>query len=198
MNREKITGVVLAGGKNSRMGSDKGMLTVDGKKIIERILNAMKPVVDEIIIISNSCNYDQMGYKVYRDIIKDCGPMGGIFTALNYSNTDKILVISCDMPFISVSILTSIIESSNKGDIVIPDHSGGKLEPLCAVYSKSCLVTFVQLLSVGDWKIKDSLKHFSVRRIEFQDNQSPEHHFLNVNTPSEYQSIKQVNHEYSN
>lgn len=198
MSRENITGVILAGGKNSRMGSDKGLLEVEGKKIVDRIIAVLKLQVGNIIIISNKNNYNNLGYPVYSDIIKDCGPMGGIFTALNYSKTDQILVISCDMPFISEPILASIIEKSDDGEIIIPEHGNGKLEPLCALYSKTCLGTFAQLLTKRDLKIKDALKYFSIMRIEFKGKDSPEHHFLNVNTPSEYQSIKQIHHEYSN
>ncbi|MEK6615419.1 MAG: molybdenum cofactor guanylyltransferase [Bacteroidota bacterium] len=197
MNKEKITGVILAGGKNSRMGSDKGMLTVDGKKIIERILDAMKPVVDEIIIISNEKNYDYLGYKVYNDIIKECGPMGGIHAALSFSATEKNLIVACDMPFITSSVLKQIINNSTDCGIAVPEFLG-EAQPLCGVYSKSCLSKFVKLLKKGNWKMKDAFNYFKVNNIRFTKDELPENHFLNLNTPVEYQTIKQTENEYFN
>lgn len=191
MNREKITGVILAGGKNSRMGSDKGMLIVDGKKIIERILEAIKPVVGEIIIISNGKNYDHMGYKVYGDIIKDCGPMGGIHAALSFCKTNKNLVVACDMPFLSREVLKQIINNSSDCDIAVPEFSG-EVHPLCAVYSTICRNKFSQLLGNGEWKMKQALRHFNTKTISFTEN-----YFQNINTPEEYQTINGTKHEYS-
>ena len=74
MNK-KLTGFILAGGKSSRMGTDKGLLPVDGEAMVQKIALAMNPVVDKIIIISNGNNYNYLGHKVYEDLIKDCGPL---------------------------------------------------------------------------------------------------------------------------
>lgn len=191
MSRKIITGIILAGGKNSRMGSDKGMLIVDGKKIIERILEAIKPVVDEIIIVSNGKNYDHLGYKVYSDIIKDCGPMGGIYTALSFSKANKNLVVACDMPFLSSEVLKQIINNSSDCDIAVPEFSG-EVHPLCAVYSTICRNKFSQLLAEGQWKMKQALHLFNTKTISFSEN-----HFQNINTPEEYQTINGTKHEYS-
>jgi molybdopterin-guanine dinucleotide biosynthesis protein A len=189
MNIEKITGVILAGGKNSRMGSDKGLLDVGGKKIIERIIEELKQAVEEIIIISNGDKYDYLGYKIYSDIIKDCGPMGGIHTALTYSITERNLIISCDMPFVSKNILKAIIEYSDKCEIAIPEHDNGTMEPLCAIYSKSCIGKFEKLLKKGEFKLKNSLKYFIVNKINFTQKKLSGNEFLNINTPEEYQTI---------
>lgn len=197
MSGEKITGIILAGGKNSRMGTDKGLLKIDGKNIIERIIEELKKTVDEIIIISNQKKYDYLGFKVYNDIIKNCGPMGGIHTALTYSETKKNLIVSCDMPFLSKNIFDIIVNSSSKCDIAIPEHDGGKLEPLCAIYSKSCLDTFAKLIENEDWKLKNALKYFSVKKNSFIKNKLPKNCFLNINTSEEYQTINNGKHEYS-
>ncbi|MBI4931463.1 MAG: molybdenum cofactor guanylyltransferase [Bacteroidetes bacterium] len=192
MNRQKITGVILAGGKNSRMGAAKGLLMVDGKKIIERIIDAMKPVVDEIMIISNENNYDYLGYKVHADLIKDCGPMGGIHTALSFSASEKNLIVACDMPFLTSSILKQIIDISSGYEITISEFSG-EVQPLCAVYSSVCRNKFKELITIEAWKMKKALKHFKTKTISFSEN-----HFQNINTPEEYRTIKKTNHEYSN
>ena len=82
--KKNITGVVMAGGESSRMGTDKGVLEINGKPMVEVIISALKPVVDDIIIIANNSNYDYLGYKVYNDLIKKSGPLGGIYSALFY------------------------------------------------------------------------------------------------------------------
>lgn len=189
MKKSKVTGVILAGGKNSRMGADKGLLVVNGKRIVERAIEAMKAEVDEIFIISNGNNYDYLGYKVYSDIIKDSGPMGGIFTALSYTETDKNFVVSCDMPFISKELVGFIVENSEGCEIAIPEH-GEKLEPLCAVYDRSCRDGFEALLQRKELKLLDALRHFKVKHIPIPEGFSIENCFENINTPTEYETLK--------
>ena len=196
MKKEKITGVILAGGKNSRMGTDKGLLMIEGKKIIERIIDAMKTVVDEIIIISNGDHYNNLGYKVYSDIIKECGPMGGIHTAFSFSNTEKNLVVSCDMPFLDSETLKIIVGNANECEIAIPEHNG-MTEPLCAVYSTVCRNKFSQLLGSGEWKLRDSLKCFNVKKILFDNESEAEKTFSNINTKEEYKDLLEKEYEYT-
>ena len=197
MNRPKVTGVILAGGKNSRMGTDKGLLRVQGKRIVERIIEAMESAVDEIIIISNGNNYDYLGYKVYRDLVKDCGPMGGIFTALSCSSNPKNFVVSCDMPFVNKELVNFIIENSDDCQIAIP-LNGKMLEPLCAVYDTSCVEQFEVLLKHKEWKMQDSLAHFNVKQIPIPENTFTANCFENINTPAEYETLKLEKDGYSN
>lgn len=196
MNRQGITGVILAGGKNSRMGTDKGLLKVEGKRIVERIIMALESEVDEIIIISNGNNYDYLGYKIYDDLIKDCGPMGGIYTALSHSSAPKSFVVSCDMPFVSKELVNFIIENSDDCEIAIP-LNGKMLEPLCAVYDTSCKEQFEVLLKRKEWKMQDSLDHFKVKRIQIPENIFAENCFENINTPAEYETLKLEKDGYS-
>lgn len=179
------------------MGTDKGLLMVNGKRIVERIIEAIKPVVDEIIIISNGNNYNYLGYKVYSDLVKDCGPMGGIYTALSYSDHPKNFVVSCDMPFLSEGLVHFMIENFKDCEIAIPHH-GEMLEPLCAVYHKSCKEQFGALLKSKEWKLQDALKHFKVKQIPIPENIFTKRCFDNINTPTEYEAIKLKRNEYSN
>lgn len=191
MNLKKTTGVLLAGGKNSRMGTDKGQLIIDGKKIAEKIIQELKPVTAGIMIISNGENYDRWGYKIYSDIIKNTGPMGGIFTALSLSKTEKIMVAACDMPFVKKEIFLELIENSGDCEIVVPEIDN-KPQPLCGVYSTVCLNRFSRMLAGGKWKMKDALDFFKTKRIKFSEN-----HFVNINTPEEYENIKNQDYEHT-
>ena len=187
--KEEITGVILAGGKNSRMGTDKGLLQVDGKIIVERIVEALKPVVDDLLIITNGKNYDYLGYKTYNDLVKDCGPMGGIFTALLHSNTEKNFVVSCDMPFLSTELIQFIADNATGCEIAVPRH-GEMLEPLCAVYTKKCCNKFETLLKNKNRKLHDALKQFNVKEVQIPENIFSTDCFANINTPNEYEKIK--------
>lgn len=195
--KEEITGVILAGGKNSRMGTDKGLLQVDGKNIVERIVEALKPMVGDILIITNGKNYNNLGYKTYNDLVKDCGPMGGIYTALFHSNTEKNFVVSCDMPFLTKEVIELIIKNSKDAQITIPEHEG-KLEPLCAVYDKSCRDKFEVLLRTGEWRLQGALKHFNVKKITIPESVYRKNCFTNINTPEEFHRINFTAHEHSN
>lgn len=186
--KQNITGVILAGGKNSRMGSDKGLLQVGGKSIIERQIEVLQPLVKEIIIIHNGDNYTELGHQIYKDIMPDCGPMGGIYTALMVSQTAKIFVLSCDMPFISSELVKMIIEKTENCEIAIP-RNGEKLEPLCAVYDQSCIETFRELLDQKALKMMDALKLFRVKELTITQEILAKQPFTNINTPEDYLKI---------
>ena len=105
VKKNNITGIVLAGGKSSRMGLDKGLINMNNQTFIEAIINAMRPLVGDIIIVSNNSDYDQFGYLRINDLIKDSGPMAGLYSGLYFSQSDYNLVLSCDIPFIKTDVL---------------------------------------------------------------------------------------------
>ncbi len=177
-----VTGIILAGGKSSRMGTDKGLTLLNGKPMIEHIIQALKPCVDEILIVANNQEYTRYGYPVVEDVIKDCGPMGGIYTGLLTSTTLKNLVVSCDIPFITTEMLTTIITKSGTEEITVPKYHD-KIEPLCAIYSKDCAERLLQLLQNKKWKMQDALKNFETNEIQLFD--AIGRNFININTPQE-------------
>lgn len=185
MNKKSITGIVLAGGKSSRMGKDKGILELDGKRIVKHVLDALDTVVDEIIIIANNDHYNNLGYPVYEDIIKDCGPMGGIHTGLSFSNTMKNIVLSCDIPFITSKMISYIISESGDYEITVPKHEN-KLEPLCAVYSKKCADKLKELLEKKEWKMQEALQYFNTQQLRLSGAKEIEKNFININTPQDF------------
>jgi molybdopterin-guanine dinucleotide biosynthesis protein A len=184
MIKKNITGIVLAGGKSSRMGTDKGVMELNGKKVIQYVLDALVPIVDDILIIANNDHYDNFAYPVYKDIIKDCGPMGGIYTGLINSTTMKNIVVSCDIPFITSPMLLHIISESGNYEITVPKHDG-RLEPLCAVYTKQCTGKFKELLEKKVWKMQEALNYFKTQQLNISDTKEMARNFININTPEE-------------
>lgn len=98
---ENYTGIILAGGKSQRMGTDKWLLLLKGKPFISHIYEAMKPIFgDNIVIVSSNPEYDKYGYKRIEDLISNKGPVGGLYTALKQSKTKFNLVLSVDVPLV--------------------------------------------------------------------------------------------------
>lgn len=159
-----MTGIILAGGKSSRMGFDKGLLEVHGKKCIEYLLDALSAVSDHIIISANSDSYNYLNFPVYEDTIKDCGPLGGIYTALNVSQTERNIIVACDMPFISVDLLKFFIDQSEGYQIAVP-ITDGKRHPLCGYYAKHIVPQLKTLLQNKVFKMQEILKSFNTKEI---------------------------------
>ncbi|MCL4167425.1 UNVERIFIED_CONTAM: hypothetical protein GTU68_012318, partial [Idotea baltica] len=104
-----ITGIILAGGKSSRMGTDKGFLFLNNKPFVQYSIDALMPLVSEIIIVSDNPDYDVFGFKRINDSTKNAGPVAGICSGLEASSTDYNLILSCDIPLISSQILERLI-----------------------------------------------------------------------------------------
>ena len=109
-DRNNITGFVLAGGKSSRMGKDKGLMLMNGTTMIEHSIRALTPLCTSIIIIANNNNYKNLGYQVYSDNIKDSGPLSGICTGLSLTKTNINFFTTCDSPFVNSELLSVLIK----------------------------------------------------------------------------------------
>ncbi|MBL4594577.1 MAG: molybdenum cofactor guanylyltransferase [Flavobacteriales bacterium] len=159
-----LTGIILAGGKSSRMGEDKGLMSFEGKPMIQHIIDVVKPLVNNLIIIANDQEYEQFGYTVYRDLIKNKGPLAGIYTGLTHSNTEKNLVLSCDVPFVNEAILKLLIDSCEGVDVVIPKKDN-RTHQLIGVYDKSCTEIFKSELEDDQLKLKLAIEKLNYKAI---------------------------------
>jgi len=123
------------------MGQDKGLLPFGPTTLVEYIIDQISPLSFEIFIVSNSPEtYEFLGLPVFSDIHRGIGALAGIHTILTYSQTDYILALACDMPFIELNLIKYLIEISADADIVVPSvGENGFLEPFRAVYSRRCL-----------------------------------------------------------
>ncbi|MBI3583547.1 MAG: molybdenum cofactor guanylyltransferase [Nitrospinae bacterium] len=181
-----MTGVILSGGKNSRIGLKKAFLEIGGKRIIDRTVEVYKKIFKEILIITNTPEDYQyltqrvilseaknLKLKIYTDLIPHRGSLGGIYTGLNYSKSDYAFFSACDMPFLNEKVIRHIIKGAKgqppaspfiKGegrgskdyDIIVP-YFKHRLHPLHAVYSKRCLPTIKEMVEKKRLKIKDIL-----------------------------------------
>ena len=144
-NNTRVNGYILAGGLSSRMGEDKGLLLVKDKAMITYVIEQMKPLFDNLVIVSNNPTYQKFGLEVIPDVIKNIGPAGGIYTALTHSDANMNFIVSCDMPFITKNAIDFMIKNSHYSPIVLAENQG-KVEPLFGLYSKDCTEIWLQLI----------------------------------------------------
>ena len=167
--QREISGFILAGGKSSRMGSDKGLIEFAGRPMIEHSILALKPLCSSIQIITNNNEYRDLGYSVHHDLIKDKGPLGGICTALSLSKTRLNLIITCDSPFVTSDLLSHLIEQSEGFDAVVPLFND-RVYPLTAVYAATCYTAFNKRLIENKLRVKDAIKFMNTKQIELDEN----------------------------
>jgi molybdopterin-guanine dinucleotide biosynthesis protein A len=183
-----INGYILAGGKSSRMGMDKGLMMLNGKPVIQFVIEQLQPVVKKIVIVSNNPEYKKFGFEVIADLIKDIGPAGGIYTALNHTDTELNFMVSCDMPFITKDAIEFIFQNIAHSQIILPVHHG-KTEPLFGIYSKDCLVKWFELIQQGTIKLQDIILHFRSKKINVENNVLfNDLLFMNINTKNDFEN----------
>ncbi len=181
-----LTAIILAGGKSSRMGSDKNksMLRLNGKYLIDIVRSKLKCVVgDNIIIVGPPERY--LSYKqVVPDFFSQKGPLVGIYSGLSISPSQYNIVVGCDMPFLEIKLLQYMTENINSNDIVIPRYGDGYIEPLCAIYSKKCLETIERNLAEHIFSVRAIFPHLKVKFVEDEEikKYDPEFYsFFNIN-----------------
>lgn len=180
-----ISGIILAGGESTRMGSDKAQIIFQGKKLIEYPIELLVPFCNEILISANSTDYNGSGFQVVKDEYPKCGPMGGIYSALKRSSNEWSLVVSCDTPFISSCVISRLNENKQNFQCVVPVNKG-KVEPLVALYNKLCLPSLLQNLQSGNYKMIRLLGSLASNFVDVSDlaNKNPSL-FTNINSPGD-------------
>jgi molybdopterin-guanine dinucleotide biosynthesis protein A len=188
IERDNITGIILAGGKSSRMGTDKGFLKFQGSTFLERIINSMKPLVNDIIIVSNNSDYNEFKYKRVEDIIESSGPLAGLYTGLYHSKTQYNLVLSCDVPLLNSKVLNILLEGIDDVSEVIQLKSKDSTLPLIAIYQKHCLHRCLELLQNGERRLQVAVEGFTTKTILLDT--SLEKYVKNINTMEQFKSME--------
>lgn len=180
-----MTGIILAGGKNKRIGKDKSFIKIGGITIIDRAFSTLSRIFKDIIIITDTPDlYSYLGCKIYSDIIPGKDSLGGIYTGLKVSSSKHNFIFACDMPFLNESLIKYMIGITKDSDIVIPRSKKG-FEPLHAIYSKVCIPYIEKLIEGNNLRILDFFTHVKVKEIgisEIATYDPKEIAFLNLNT----------------
>ena len=158
IDRKDITGIILAGGKSSRMKTDKGFLLLNNKPFVQYSIDALKPFVSEIIIVSDDSKYDTLGLKRVNDITKNAGPVAGIYSGLKASTTEYNVILSCDIPLITSNIVKKLIDGLDETSDIVQIESNGKTMPLIALYKRKIKDKFNTLLQEDERRLRIAIK----------------------------------------
>jgi molybdopterin-guanine dinucleotide biosynthesis protein A len=191
----KITVVIMAGGKSSRMGQDKSFVLFAGRPMIEVIQERVTGLGDELILVTNKPEeYAFLGLPMVSDVYPDHGSLGGIYTAVYHASYPHTLVVACDMPWLNRPLLEYMLTLRQTADVIIPRWQQHP-EPLHAIYNKACLAPIEANLQAKRLKITgffDKVQVHYVERAVIEKFDANGRSFANINTPDELQEA-QVN-----
>jgi molybdopterin-guanine dinucleotide biosynthesis protein A len=185
----KITGVIQAGGKSARMGGQpKALLELGGRRIIDRVVDVVRAVVDDLLIVTNTPElYAGLGLPMVADVFPDHGSLGGIYSGLKAAPGEAAFTVACDMPFLLPEVARLVTSRADRADVVLP-RVGGQFETLHACYAKSCLAPMESRLRAGQLKIIGffgDVRVLEIAEAEVARFRAPEVVFMNINTPEE-------------
>lgn len=179
----KAAGFVLAGGRSTRMGQDKALLQLGGVTLVERCLDKLRAVCDEVAIAGGTEELQRFAH-VIPDEVPGCGPLGGIVRALEQSSREWNLFLPVDAPFVPVECLRELLRTAVEGsaDAVVA-RADGRLQPLCGVYSRRVFPVLRRELAEGRWKVAPALE--AAGKMSVMDFANVKW-FANLNTPAEF------------
>ncbi len=190
-----MTGVVLAGGRSTRMGTNKALLEFGGTRLIERLVRTIRPLFHGIAIVANDWEtYAYLDVPIWPDRIPGKGALGGIYTAVYNSTFPQTFCIACDMPFPNSAVIAFLRDSSPGYDVVVPRTADG-YQPLHAVYSKTCLPAMEAMIQADRLKIDRLFPAVRLRTVEEHELRPMDPSllcFVNVNTQEELEAAAQL------
>jgi len=189
--RSPCTGVILAGGAASRYGGlPKGLERVGGRRIIDRVADALADVSDDLLLVANdpAAGGWLPGVRVAGDLVPNAGGLGGIHAALHHA-ASPVLIVAWDMPFVPSGLLARLRTLGDLADVAVPESGSRRgVEPLCAFYAPSCLAAIERSLAEDDRRVVGFHAHVRVARLpatEVSAFGDPDLLFMNVNTPDD-------------
>lgn len=196
------TGIILSGGKSSRMGSNKALLKLGSETIIERMTKLMKSIFSDVFIMTNTPEeYKFLNIPLFEDIYKNKGPLSGIHSGLTHSSTDKNFFISCDLPLITRELIDYIVEFKSDKSIRYC-FADGRPHYLAGVYSKDLILEIEKIIASNSHDLEGKTEYFSIRnlisKIEAEiiniEHLSfyNENSFFNLNTTEDFEQLENI------
>ena len=179
-------------------GRPKALVELGGRRIIERVLAALVPAVDDLLVVTNTPElYAFLALPMVGDVFPDHGALGGIYSGLKAAAGQAAFTVACDMPFLHPDVVKLVVSRAGESDVVIPRTSAG-LETMHAAYGKACLPHIDERLAAGQLKISDFFPQVRVVEIPEADVArfgDPRVVFMNVNTPDELERARALARE---
>jgi molybdopterin-guanine dinucleotide biosynthesis protein A len=185
----RVAGVILAGGRNSRMGGrDKAFLRVGGETVFARSLGVLRRCFAQVVVVSNTPEkYAGFAVDTVADELRGCGPLGGLHAGLGSIATPYAFVIACDMPFLRVEPIRYLVSRLREQDAIVP-RWGGDIEPLHALYAVRLRARIAAAVARGGRAMRDFLPQIAVEYVPqaaMERVTGAEEAFRNVNTPED-------------
>ena len=169
-------------------GEPKALMDIAGKRIVERVVDTLAAVLDDLLIVTNTPErYGFLHLPMVPDRYPDGGALGGIFTGLAAAGGDAAFTVACDMPFLHPDVVRLVLARAGEADVVIP-RTAGQYETMHALYARACLAPMEARLRAGQLKIAGFFPDVRVLEIAAEAvarHRAPEIAFMNVNTPEE-------------
>ena len=193
-----LTISIQAGGQSSRMGEDKALKTFLGRPLIQRVIERLRPIADEILVTTNRPeDYLFLDLRLFTDLKPGRGALGGLYTAIASASHPIVGVIACDMPFASAKLIemASRLLVEEEADVVIAKSEEG-YEPLHAVYRRqTCLAAIESAIDADQWKVIAWFPKVKIRILTSEELKRFDPSglaFWNVNTPEEFAKAEQI------
>jgi molybdenum cofactor guanylyltransferase len=197
VERTPISGIILSGGKSTRMGKNKAFIEIGGIPIIERIHAIFSSLFQEVLIITDEKElFGHLKATIHSDLIPNQGAVAGLYTGLLLASSPYSFCVACDMPFLKKPLIEYLTGQIDGYEAIVPRTKDG-LQPLHAIYSKSCLGAIQTIMERKNPKIIDFYPWVKVRFVEEEEfrlldptNES----FININTPEDLSLIRERKH----
>ncbi len=177
------------------MGKDKAWLELGGRAMIEYVIAALVPVTTKVAIIANSLEYERLGFPVFADSHTGIGPLEAIRTALSNALTSRVVLVGCDLPFVTPDLFKLLLSIPGNHYATVPVDADGKLEPLCAIYCPEALPVVTDLITRGERKASLLFDQVATRFVAFDEmsHLAGSHLFFeNINTPEDYARARET------
>ena len=184
--KQEATAIILAGGKSRRFGTDKSLLPINGKTLVEYIIFQLSDDFSQILIGSDNIKkYSFLKHEVVPDKDKGYGPLMGILSCLERSYNELNFVIACDIPNINMELVKQMFEEADGYDVIVPKLKNGFIEPLFAVYRKCVISSIIEILYSSDKRqIRELFNNVRTKYLEI--NYNIEGWYKNINTKDDY------------
>ena len=196
-----LSAAILAGGASRRMGTDKALMTLAGRTLLERAIERVAVVANETMVVGDRRPYYRFGVTVIADAFRGAGPLGGIATALLHARNEYVLVVACDMPFLSVELMDAMARLPRDYDVLVPvtnrsrrsQGSRSTYETLHAIYRRTCLPEIESRIATGEVQVAALLEALTVRTLSEEWMRQYDRglvSFVNANRPDDWAAAK--------
>lgn len=194
VEKQKISGIILAGGRGIRLGRNKGLALLNGRPLIEYVIENLSEICDEILINSNTQQCKHYGYQIVPDIHLRKGPMSGVHAGLKASSNRHLFVVSVDTPFVGPEFIRFMLKNKGESLAAAPWFGKDHYEPLCAYYHKDALPVIESFFAKGNYKLPDVFRALPFTPVPILKEQAFYHDMLFHNINTEEDLIKAENY----